>query len=327
MYSSNVKNTVKLIIVIACGISANAFGWGGDGHKTIGAIADQMLAGSPTSKKLKTLLQPGESLSSISTWADCAKGFTYCQKELTPEQKAFATANPQHHDYHYTDIPIDSVSYSEATYGKTDHDVVQILKESISTLRGNPGTHQFSKREALMLLTHLLGDLHQPLHVGAVYLDANGAIQEPTQPLIDSKKVFATEGGNKLHINGTTRVIHGYWDSDAVKTIMRRKKVIDPAHLATALLDSNSKPLQIKGDLDKAIETWADESLTDSKLAFDGVAIGNHTENYKDSKGGATDGWAITLPTIYPKLASDIASDRLLLAGKRLAAVLAQILK
>lgn len=231
----------KLAAIILCSVSANVFAWGGDGYKTIGAIADQMLAGSPTSEKLKTLLKEGETLSSISTWADCAKGFSYCQKGLTPEQQKFADANPQHHGYHYTDIPIDSASYSEATYGKTDHDVVQILKEGIETLRGNPGTHHFTKREALMILTHMLGDLHQPLHVGPVYLDDAGQIQVPSQVAIDAKTVFATEGGNKLHVNDTTRVIHGYWDSDAVKIVMRRKKATDPIQLATALLETDAK--------------------------------------------------------------------------------------
>lgn len=51
-----------------------AFAWGSDGHKTIGAIADQLLQGTPTEAKVKALLKPGETLSSASVWADCAKG-------------------------------------------------------------------------------------------------------------------------------------------------------------------------------------------------------------------------------------------------------------
>ncbi len=178
-----------------------------------------------------------------------------------------------------------------------------------------------------MLLTHLLGDLHQPLHVGAMYLDANGGIQEPTQSLIDAKQVFETEGGNKLHINGTTRVLHSYWDGDAVKTTMRRKKATDPMQLATALLDTDPKPIRIKGSLNTAVEQWTDESLSVAKLAFEGVGIGDRTENYKNSDGKLTDGWAVTLPAIYPKFSSDVAAEKLQLAGKRLAAILVQVLK
>lgn len=30
-----------------------------------------------------------------------------------------------------------------------------------------------------MLIAHFVGDLHQPLHVGAVYLHANGVVVDP----------------------------------------------------------------------------------------------------------------------------------------------------
>ncbi len=89
------KFTSKILLAIALSVSSSAFAWGGDGHKTIGAVADQILAGSPTSEKLKTLLKPGETLSSISTWADCAKGYTYCQTNRTPEQRIFVNENPE----------------------------------------------------------------------------------------------------------------------------------------------------------------------------------------------------------------------------------------
>jgi hypothetical protein len=43
-------------------------------------------------------------------------------------------------------------------------------------LKGGAAPAPFSlkdQREALLLLTHYVGDLHQPLHVGAIYLDKN----------------------------------------------------------------------------------------------------------------------------------------------------------
>ncbi|WP_409362753.1 S1/P1 nuclease [Bradyrhizobium sp. CIR18] len=36
------------------------------------------------------------------------------------------------------------------------------------------------KKEALFVLSHLVGDLHQPLHVGAVYLDSAGHVSTRT---------------------------------------------------------------------------------------------------------------------------------------------------
>ena len=38
-----------------------------------------------------------------------------------------------------------------------------------------------TKQEALRVLAHLVGDVHQPLHVGAIYLDAPGNAVNPAQ--------------------------------------------------------------------------------------------------------------------------------------------------
>lgn len=70
----------KLACILALGsafASFNAMAWGTDGHRAVGAIADQLIKGSNAGAQVAALLQPGESLERISTWADCVKG-TYC---------------------------------------------------------------------------------------------------------------------------------------------------------------------------------------------------------------------------------------------------------
>jgi hypothetical protein len=81
--------------------SFQALGWGNLGHMTFGAMADRLIAGTHAESQVRGLLQPGETLETVSIWADCAKG--YCGP-LTAEMRAFVAANPQHHDYHYTDL-------------------------------------------------------------------------------------------------------------------------------------------------------------------------------------------------------------------------------
>ena len=57
-------------------------------------------------------------------------------------------------------------------------DVVQILRQAIGVLQGrldsvsNP--HQFTQRQALLMVAHLVGDLHQPLHVSGAYVTRDG---------------------------------------------------------------------------------------------------------------------------------------------------------
>ena len=83
-------------------VTTAALAFGNDAHHTIGAIADQQLAGTRAAAEVTKLLAPDETLSTAAIWADRAKG--YCGP-LTPEMHVFVSANPKHHDYHFTDVP------------------------------------------------------------------------------------------------------------------------------------------------------------------------------------------------------------------------------
>jgi len=66
--------------------------------------------------------------------------------------------------------------------GTNDHDIVAAINAATAVLLERPSPPPFKiadKREALFLLAHLVGDLHQPLHVGAVYLDKDGNLVDP----------------------------------------------------------------------------------------------------------------------------------------------------
>src|SRR6266511_1624860 len=73
--------TALLSLVLAAGVSPRASAWGNEGHQTVGAVADTLIAGTNAEVQVRTLLVAGESLSKVSLWADCAKG--YCGP-LTP---------------------------------------------------------------------------------------------------------------------------------------------------------------------------------------------------------------------------------------------------
>jgi S1/P1 Nuclease len=52
-----------------------------------------------------------------------------------------------------------------------------VINAAIMVLQNMPAPAPFSikdKKEALFLLAHFVGDLHQPMHVSAIYLDPNG---------------------------------------------------------------------------------------------------------------------------------------------------------
>ena len=76
-------------------------------------------------------------MASAAEWADCAKGYLYCHEQPTEEMKKFATNNKNHHQFHYTDIPVEEHQYTLSSAGADPEDIVQILTEAIVTLQGS----------------------------------------------------------------------------------------------------------------------------------------------------------------------------------------------
>jgi hypothetical protein len=86
------------------------------------------------------------------------------------------------------------------------------ISAAIAVLQGNDSPPPFkftSKKEALRVLTHYVGDIHQPLHVAAVYLDPAGHVVDPDMGTFNPQT--ETHGGNDLFIGN--KKLHGEWDS------------------------------------------------------------------------------------------------------------------
>src|SRR6266545_4264992 len=79
----------------------SAWSWSSDGHRTVGMIADLILQQQPAIRHRVRQILGENSLSEVSVWADCAKGFRGCQRPPTDEEKAFTQRNPAHHAFHY----------------------------------------------------------------------------------------------------------------------------------------------------------------------------------------------------------------------------------
>lgn len=345
----------KLVLTVALSsafVSFNAHAWGNDGHRAVGAIADQLIQGSNAGQRVKALLLPGESLEKVSTWADCVKG-TYCGPQ-SEEMVAYVAANPQHAEYHYTDVPFQNAHYHDHDAGTADDDIVQTLKQCIATLQGkgdkisNP--HGFTQRQALLILTHLAGDVVQPLHVGAAFVDKNGAFVVPQkQAQIDAVNMFDARGGNNLLLDDiklsansaqlipaapsedkpatpprapqTTRPFHSYWDTTVVNYVFRRVGVRSPQEFAQLVIAGKPAVIANTGDPISWPYAWADQSLAVAKLAHAGVtagAIGQQTSK----TGEVYNVWALTVPDDYPVPSSAAAKTQLIQGGYNLAAVL-----
>jgi hypothetical protein len=335
-------------------VSANALAWGNDGHRAVGAIADKLIKGSNAEKQVKALLQPGESLESVANWPDCVKG-NYCGPQ-TPEMVDYVNANPKHSEYHYTDVPFQLDHYQDGAVGTADDDIVQTLKQAIAVLqnkddaKSNP--HHFTRRQALILITHMTGDIHQPLHVGAAYVGKDGKFVVPTNHKdIDTVAIFDSRGGNNFLLDDAriealsvandippgepkpekpgvpkalTKPFHSYWDSTSVDYAFRRIRTKTPEKFAQAVIPSQPDVAKNSGDVSTWPYQWADDALVFSKQAYAGVTLGPLTEQVS-KKGETYYTWNLEVSQNYPVPSSAIAKTQLIKGGYHLAQLLEAI--
>jgi hypothetical protein len=271
---------------------------------------------------------------------------------------AYTTANPKHSEYHYTDVPYQLAHYEDHGVGTAEHDIVQTLKQCIAVLQGkgdattNP--HNFTPRQALLMLTHLTGDIAQPLHVGEGYVARNGGFMVPTQKQLDDKEAFGTSGGNNLQLDDikltqksgelipagpaedkpapatparpaqTTRAFHSYWDTTVVNYAFRRIGARTPEQFAQMVIAGSPVVAANSGDPVTWPYQWADQTLVVAKLAYSDVTPGAAMQQ-TSKKGETYYTWPLAIPDNYPVPSSAAAKAQLIQGGYHLAAVLKAI--
>ena len=170
-----VKAIVLTVIVM---VSQSVFSlnddWGATGHRTTGKIAEKHLT-NRAKRKINKLLQ-GESLAFVSTYADEIKSDRDYRK---------------YSSWHYVNMSEDGDYESSEKNPKGD--LITGINFCVKVLKDDNASIQ-DKRFHLKMLVHLIGDLHQPLHVGRK----------------------EDKGGNKIQVqwHGKGSNLHRVWDSD-----------------------------------------------------------------------------------------------------------------
>jgi hypothetical protein len=124
----------------------NSFAWGKTGHELVAKVAFQLLDDS-TRKMVKEYLG-NISFEEASVWMDEQRGNSY-YNYMRP--------------WHYMDM-----DKGEKYTPSQERNVMTVLHSAINELR-NYKTNDMSKKEIknrLLVIFHLVGDLHQPLHTG-----------------------------------------------------------------------------------------------------------------------------------------------------------------
>jgi hypothetical protein len=213
-----------------------------------------------------------------------------------------------HNTYHFDDIAIQRDAFDPDYKGTSNHDLVAAIRAAIAVLSGKPAIPPLpiadiaDKKEALFMLAHFVGDLHQPLHVGSVYLDENGGLVDPdAAPAIDPKT--ETIGGNAILEQNAN--FHAEWDEIA--------EDLGEAATAELLVAAKSVPPSL-GSVEEWPAAWASDSVLVSRVAFAGASFARAPHDH----------WTVTFEDrdAYMRSKDAIQRQQLAKAGARLAQLL-----
>ena len=251
------------------------YAWGPLGHSAIAAIAQKRLS-SATQSRIAALLAQGHDtdLPSIANWADdvraAASGRGSLKDDL--EASAFNTKFPTNALWHFVDLPLGATDYRELAAFTSVNDVVHAIKRCVAVLeRAESRPDDFTKPQALRLLVHFVGDIHQPLHCGTGFYDLSD-LNHPvliTDPRLCIGKPN-DRGGNDLFF-GTdpNQELHALWDEALVIAIRNSAEYRSLADW----LEPTQSVSPVTGDYHIWPEQWAIDSVKQARKAYQNIEL------------------------------------------------------
>jgi len=277
--------TFAVLMTLAVTVNPPAWAFGPQGHRTVGAIADQLLTPAARAAVAQLLNDDLDkfgrpsgrtTLEAVSVWADEIRG--------TPAA---------HPPWHYDDVPVCGRSPKEryCPAGQCNTEQLKRLIPLLADGRASPR----ERNEALKWVVHLLGDIHQPLH--AADNADHGGNDVPV-----ALAGVRTRGRENLH-----RV----WDNELVRLALHAPDHQRPPADVAALAREARSLAAAAGQ--GSPDSWAGES---NKLARE-VAY-----SYPGFECNRLPPGIVVLEAAYQARATPVVRERVLLAGARLARVL-----
>jgi hypothetical protein len=158
-----------ILTLLLAFLASTAHAWGTQGHQVVANLAYAQLTPKARAQVDRLLaLEPGETLASISTWAD--------------EHRNPATAA-----WHYINFPKNSCTYDAQRDCPDSNCVVAAIDRQLAVLASN--VPEDKRLTALKYVVHLVADIHQPLHAG--YAEDRGGNTYQLQAFIRGSNLHA----------------------------------------------------------------------------------------------------------------------------------------
>lgn len=218
-------------LLLSLFICSNIFAWGQIGHRVVGEIASQNLS-VKTNTQIKNLLGT-QTLADVANWADFIKS-----------DPTWSKAGP----WHYVTIE-DGKTYESSVKAK-EGDVVWAINHFCDVLKDKKAASE-DKSQAVKFITHFIGDIHQPLHVGK----------------------GDDRGGNDVNLTwfGSETNLHRIWDEQLIA-------MQDYSYTEYVKNINHPTSKEKKQWMSDDINVWIKESMDLRQSVYD-IAV--NKENYK----------------------------------------------
>ena len=257
-------------------------------HDLVTDAAYRLLTTKAKKKVDKILDQTGFPFPKVGGWSDLVKS---SNPPNDAETKAFLKdpRNKTHKPWHYVNLPLGSTGYAKSAtdgFTRTD-DIVQMIRTCVLELKSKT-PKRFSHVIALRLVGHLVGDIHQPLHIGCGYID--NSTTPPTivtsPATIKANKLKSDTGGNKILLPDSGNM-HSFWDgslSGPVASISllstskakKRAELVEMIYQGAKKMENGSSGtmgLASVTPVEDWSAKWANETLKVAKKAYKTLTI------------------------------------------------------
>jgi hypothetical protein len=314
--------------------SGDLLDWGGVRHRSVGEAAHAKLQSANAKSNVARILQVlgASHLGTIANWADAVKDWRAPKPTDDPNTAAFFRdpRNEANWTWHFVNLPLEAQVYDPQQLSRfvRDDDVVRMIVHSIRSLKQPGDAARFSEANALRLLVHLVGDLHQPIHIGSGYIaNPDSASPRLVRSIADASAPGAIDdqGGGLITLeNG--RKLHGYWDSgilpDSIGDGLFSGANDSPgvvANLARSLAGAQTETPRFAdaNDLERQPLEWTRDSLEAARSAYEGFVLEPHSGSARRYRVKWPQDEQTYIATNGPKLRRQME-----LASTRLAALL-----
>jgi S1/P1 Nuclease len=315
---------IALSFLLATG--GTALAWGQEGHAAIAALASELIS-PKTRTKIQDLLATGgdKDLVSVASWADAVLIAAHDEGPLhgNEEAMAFNRKFPKSGMWHFVNLPLGATSYQQVTRFDAPDNIVHAIARCIEVLEApSPRPEDFTKLQALRLLVHFVGDIHQPLHCGTGFY----TFSESGSPQLDIEPESAfgkpnDRGGNLLYYGANAiQQLHALWD----KVLVEELGDSFDYRVLTEFLRKFYLPKEIgrtPGDYHEWGKLWAIDSVRVAALAYRDISFGIAVFG----ADGSLSRIEISLPPGYHESNKKRAAFQLAKAGVHLAQLLDSI--